>query len=110
MPTVQRKKPQQYTKTPDPFYHSKEWKSARRSHLMQNPLCFYSQLNGVIDAATLVDHFRPRRLFPELSLDPSNFRSSNDEMHNKKRVWERGIATREQFEKEIGNFIESLKA
>lgn len=108
MPTVQRKPPSQYTKQTDPFYLSKEWRSARHAHLVENPLCFYCQLTHIITVATLVDHFKPKRLFPELALVREFFRSSCDHHHNLKRVFERKIATREQFEREIGTFIKSI--
>lgn len=108
MPTVQRKKPQQYTKEPDKFYHSSVWRSLRHMHLSVNPVCFYSKLKGIIAAANTVDHYRPRRVFPELSTDPENLRSSTKEMHDKKRQWESTIATREQFEAQIDSFIKSI--
>lgn len=76
---------------------------------MEEPLCFYCQVRNRITAASIGDHFKPRRVYPELSLVRSNIKPCCNECHNKKRNWESGIATREQFEKEIGNFIESLK-
>lgn len=108
MPTVQRKKPQQYTKESDPFYHSTAWRSMRRIVLTEEPLCYYCHMTGYVRPAHLVDHFRPRRLFPELSFVRINLRPSCNRCHNKKRVWERSIATREQFEREIGSCIEKL--
>jgi 5-methylcytosine-specific restriction endonuclease McrA len=109
MPTVQRKKPQQYTKVTDDFYFSSPWRSLRRITLTEEPLCYYCQMKGIITAATIADHFKPRRIFPELQLVRVNIKPSCDPCHNIKRVFERGIATREQFEKEIGTFIQSIK-
>jgi 5-methylcytosine-specific restriction endonuclease McrA len=75
----------------------------------EEPLCVYCKIKNRVTAAALTDHFKPRRVFPELQLVRSNMRPSCHECHNKKRNWESGIATREQFEKEIDNFIQSLK-
>jgi 5-methylcytosine-specific restriction endonuclease McrA len=109
MPTVQRKKPQQYTKKTDDFYFTREWRDLRFSVLSEDPLCYYCKLINHVRAATIGDHFRPRRVFPELSLHKANIKPSCDPCHNIKRKWESKIATREQFEREISNFIESLK-
>lgn len=108
MPTVQRKKPQQYTKTTDEFYASMEWRNLRRIILTEDPLCYYCSLSRIVTAATILDHFKPRRIFPELSLVRANLKPCCDPHHNLKRVWERTIATKEQFEKEIANFIQSI--
>jgi 5-methylcytosine-specific restriction protein A len=108
MPTVQRKKPQQYIKKTDDFYFTREWRSLRKLTLTEEPICYYCQLKNIITAATIGDHYKPRRIFPELSLHRPNIRPSCDPCHNIKRNWESRIDTREQFEREIDNFINSI--
>jgi len=54
------------------FYRSREWRELRLSVLATSrccKLCGASPLNGV---RLHVDHIKPRSLYPELSLDPSN--------------------------------------
>jgi len=54
------------------FYRTREWKELRLSVLAIHrccKLCGASPLNGV---RLHVDHIKPRSLFPELSLEPSN--------------------------------------
>ena len=108
MPTVQRKKPQQLSKKTDEFYFTRAWRDLRFSVLSEEPLCYYCQLKGHIRAANIGDHYRPRRIFPELSLVQSNIKPACSTCHDIKRQWESKIATREQFESQIGNFILSI--
>lgn len=108
MPFVQRKPPQQYTKQRDTFYDSPVWRSERKEQLTHHPLCFYCQLKGIVTAANTNDHFKPKRIYPELSLDRNNYRSSCKPCHDSKRQWESTIATREQFEANIESFIKSI--
>jgi 5-methylcytosine-specific restriction endonuclease McrA len=108
MPTVQRKKPQQLTKKTDDFYFTREWRSLRFSVLSEDPTCYYCKLKGIVTPATIGDHYRPKRVFPELSLHKTNIKPSCDPCHNIKRNWESKIATREQFEREIELFIKSI--
>jgi 5-methylcytosine-specific restriction protein A len=35
------------------------WDRAAKAHLRNEPLCRYCELNGLVEAATLVDHFWP---------------------------------------------------
>ena len=42
------------------LYGSK-WTKARRQYLMQHPLCVECQRDGVVEAATVVDHIEPHR-------------------------------------------------
>jgi 5-methylcytosine-specific restriction endonuclease McrA len=109
MPTVQRKPPSQNVKKTDPFYLSVPWRNLTLLVRNEEPLCAYCKLKGRITASELTDHFKPRRLFPELQLVRSNMKGCCHECHNLKRAWEKGIFTRDQFELEILNFIQSLK-
>lgn len=102
-----RKAETQSEKKTDPFYLSKLWRGTREVHLAHNPLCFYCELSGRkhIPRISYVDHYRPRRLFPELELDGNNLRTSCQETHDIKRQWEKGIGSREQFERLIPELI-----
>ncbi len=37
------------------------WRHARRAYLVDHPLCEYCDLDGVVTAASLVDHLYPHR-------------------------------------------------
>jgi 5-methylcytosine-specific restriction endonuclease McrA len=76
--------------------------------LTEEPLCYYCSLKNIVTAANIGDHFRPKRIFPELSLHRPNIKPCCNECHNKKRNWESKIATREQFERNIDSFIKSI--
>lgn len=91
----------QAEKKTDPFYLSSLWRKSRAYHLSINPICYYCALGGHkhIPEPSIVDHYRPRRLYPELELSPENFRTSCSQAHDKKRQWEKSITTKEQFER-----------
>lgn len=108
MPFVQRKKPTQFTQQSSDFYHTMEWRNFSILVRQEDPLCYYCQMRGIIRAATLADHVKPRRLFPALQLVRSNVKPCCDPCHNLKRSWERTIATQEQFEKEFPVFIQLI--
>ena len=109
MPTVQRlpRKDSSARSKGDNYYQSNRWKSLRTLFfsIPENVLCFYCNLSGIIRVATTGDHFRPRRLFPELQDDITNLRGACDHCDAKKRAWEKTIATKEQFEQKIEQFI-----
>ena len=98
----------QSEKKTDPFYHSPPWRKLRAYHLSLNPMCWYCLLFGRrhIPPVSYVDHFRPRKLYPELSLDQENLRTACEWAHNFKRAWERLITTKEQFESKINELLE----
>lgn len=102
-----RKAETQSEKRTDKFYLSTIWRKARAYHLALNPICYYCSLSGRkhIPTVAIVDHFRPRKLFPELELDGDNLRTSCDHSHNVKRNWEKGIGSKEQFERDIEALI-----
>src|SRR5688500_5583512 len=86
----------QSEKKTDKFYLSTPWRKTREHHLALNPICFYCELSGRkhIPRVAYVDHFRPRRLFPELEWEPTNLRTSCSETHNAKRQWESKITNK----------------
>lgn len=115
MPSVQkinrpwiRKAESQSEKATDKFYHSTIWRKTRSYHLSLNPLCFYCLLSGMRHFGNICDHYRPRKLYPELALDGDNFRTCCDHTHNIKRAFEKGIGSREQFEREIPELMSNF--
>jgi 5-methylcytosine-specific restriction endonuclease McrA len=100
---------QQSEKKTDPFYHSPSWRKLRALILSIDPLCYYCTLKGIIRLATIGDHFRPRKLYPELALVQENIKPCCDHCHNVKRAFEKTIGSVALFEERIGNFIKSLK-
>jgi 5-methylcytosine-specific restriction endonuclease McrA len=99
----------QSEKKTDPFYTSSVWRKLRAFVLNEDPLCYYCKLSNVKRLATVGDHFRPRKLFPELQLIHSNIKGSCDYHHNLKRQWESKIGSKEQFERDIEAFLNKLK-
>jgi 5-methylcytosine-specific restriction endonuclease McrA len=43
--------------------YDSRWRKAAKSYLRQNPLCAYCALDGLVAAASLVDHLYPHRRF-----------------------------------------------
>lgn len=76
-------------KESDPFYHTKEWKAARRARLERDHgMCVEClaafEAGGVRPRmATLVHHVIPRKERPDLALDIDNLRSLCDVCHNR---------------------------
>jgi 5-methylcytosine-specific restriction endonuclease McrA len=101
-----KKATNQSEKKTDKFYHSSPWRKSTKYHRAKNPLCYYCELSGTTRIGTLTDHFRPRKIFPDLALEPTNFRTSCDPCHNVKRQWEKDITTAEQFETRIKELLE----
>ncbi len=82
----------------DNFYSNQPWRKLRFRKLIDSPLCEISNKKGIIKEATMVDHIRPRRLFPELELDYNNLQSLSHNEHQVKRAKEKNIKTRHEFE------------
>lgn len=66
------------------FYRKKAWRTLRRSKLFENPLCEECEKKGIVTSADVVDHEKPRRLYPELELEWSNLQSLCHPCHNSK--------------------------
>jgi 5-methylcytosine-specific restriction protein A len=58
----------------DPFYDSPAWRRLRKQVLKEQPLCDECQAMDIIEAATVVDHTKPKKQYPELALERSNLR------------------------------------
>lgn len=104
-----RKAESQSEKATDKFYLSTPWRKLRAYVLAEDPLCYYCQHAGLRRLATIGDHFRPRRLFPELELVRENIKGSCDHHHNQKRQWESKIGSREQFDRTIHELLTKFK-
>ncbi|QDD91927.1 HNH endonuclease [Pseudomonas oryzihabitans] len=52
-----------------------KWQKARERHLAGHPLCVYCQRQGLVTAATVVDHVVPHRGDMALFWDSSNWQS-----------------------------------
>jgi 5-methylcytosine-specific restriction endonuclease McrA len=95
----------QSEKKTDPFYLSTPWRKLRKYVLQLNPLCFYCKLKGITTLAVIGDHFRPRKLYPEQSLEQDNIKGCCEQCHNIKRAFERTIYTKEQFERKVNDLL-----
>jgi 5-methylcytosine-specific restriction endonuclease McrA len=113
MPTITKIERPWIKKNPpakkDPFYMSRPWKELRLSVLAEDPLCYYCKMSGVTRLGNIADHFRPKKLFPELSLTRENIKGCCDYHHYIKTVFERGLGGREAFEANIEGFLQRLK-
>lgn len=72
------KRPSDRTKKVDPFYLSAEWRKTRKRVLRRDVMCVECSER----LSSHCDHIKPRRLFPELSLDESNLRGLCESCHN----------------------------
>lgn len=65
------------------FYDSKEWRLFRREYILNN--CDCVMCNGL---ATVADHIKPRRYYPELAFTPSNIQALCAKCHTAKTARE----------------------
>lgn len=65
------------------FYQSKQWKQARRQHLLVHPLCEQCLRERRTVPATIVHHKIELKQNFSLALEPSNLESICQEHHNK---------------------------
>lgn len=104
MPTVNKiKRPWQIKtkqKEHDKFYDSQAWRKLRALVLNLRPLCFYCYEHERYTPATIGDHYRPKRLYPDLALVIENIKPCCSQCHQSKRAWERTIHSVNQFESE----------
>lgn len=57
------------------------WERARKMHLAEHPLCVDCEAAKKIRIASVVHHIKPVDDYPELRLDPTNFRSLCRDCH-----------------------------
>lgn len=87
--------------THDNFYSSTAWRKVRDIKLRQNPLCEECKEKGIIKEAHSVDHNRPRKWWPELSLVIDNLKSLCQSHHAKKSAREQRISSKEEYEQKF---------
>ena len=113
MPSVTRIERPWIKKTPpakkDPFYMSRPWKQLRLEVLVDDPLCWYCSQAGLRRVAKIGDHYKPKKLFPELALSRENIKGACEFCHYCKTKFEHGISSRESFEANIDKFLNRLK-
>jgi 5-methylcytosine-specific restriction protein A len=67
-----------------------DWRALSKRFRAANPICYYCWTNeGIVKAATEVDHYIPIVDAPDLRLEWSNLRSSCHECHSRKTATER---------------------
>lgn len=59
-----------------------KWQKARETFLRNNPLCVHCTADGIITAATVVDHIIPHRGDKSLFWDRSNWQGLCTRCHN----------------------------
>jgi len=89
----------------DPFIHSRLWRKVRNKKIQQEPLCEVCKKEGNTVEASVVDHHRPRRLWPDLSLTMTNLVSMCGLHHRKKSLIERDCQTRRVWELTIQTHV-----
>ena len=100
-PWVSRPAPNR-DKGTDPFYFTRMWRAIRRATLRDEPACRVCRIyDKVPKVATVLDHFRPRRLWPELELAGSNLMPICDHHHAIKSGLETRASTREEWEEKV---------
>jgi 5-methylcytosine-specific restriction protein A len=88
--------------THDNFYNSVSWRETRKTKLHKDPLCEDCKEKGIIKEAHSVDHIKPRKWWPELSLVIDNLRSLCKSHHAKKSAKEQRITSKEDYELKFG--------
>lgn len=67
-----------------------KWRKSRSDYLLRNPLCHDCLNNGLITAASVVDHIKPHRGNQHLFWDVTNWQPLCEACHNKKTSREDG--------------------
>jgi 5-methylcytosine-specific restriction protein A len=71
------------------------WQATRLGYLQRHPLCCCCKANGLVRAATVLDHIQPHRGDMGLFWDPTNWQGLDADCHNRiKKLfedrWDRG--------------------
>ncbi len=67
-----------------------QWSKARKRYLAANPICVECERQGILTAATEVDHIEPHKGDYDLFWDESNFQSLCKHCHSSKTAREDG--------------------
>lgn len=70
--------------------YGSRWQKARVTYLRGNPLCVHCQKEGVVSAATVVDHIIPHKGSQKLFWDKGNWQALCTRHHNIKTASEDG--------------------
>ena len=65
------------------FYNSKRWRSLRNYFIQMHPLCIQCKREGIINAASVVDHVKPITMGGS-PVDVKNLQSLCEYHHNQK--------------------------
>ena len=71
------------------FYRRATWRKFRLAFLWQNPLCVVCFEKGQLVPAEHVDHVIPRKVRPDLELDPENCQALCASCHSRKTLRQR---------------------
>jgi 5-methylcytosine-specific restriction protein A len=66
------------------LYNRARWRKIRQGQLLAEPLCEECQRNGIIRAATIVDHIEPHRMDLAKFYDERNLQSLCKSCHDSK--------------------------
>lgn len=83
-PWLPERKAQEGRKLQDGFYHTPAWRRLRNAFIKAYPLCAACEERGILKEGKVVDHTKPRRLYPALELDWNNLQTLCDSCHNSK--------------------------
>ncbi|HYG02120.1 MAG TPA: HNH endonuclease [Chryseosolibacter sp.] len=86
---------QSFKKVHDPFYDTPAWRTLSRAHRTANPMCEYCIEKGYYVNGYATDHNLPRKIYPELSLTPTNMATICPGCDGKKRNIEAKTQDRE---------------
>lgn len=70
--------------------YNNRWRKARETYLKRNPLCRHCEDEGIVKAATVVDHIVPHRGDQKLFWDRDNWQPLCKQHHDRKTVREDG--------------------
>jgi RecJ-like exonuclease len=127
MPSISKSKPRPWIKRVEPyeyshkgnggsneldlqFYNSKSWRTLSAQYRKENPVCEVCERKGIIRQATVCDHIKPSRLYPELREDWSNLQALCDSCHQKKSRIERDMKERKDYYRHRGRGVELFEA
>ena len=83
----------EYNRTSRAFiylYNTSRWKILRKQFLREHPLCEECKKNGVVKAATIVDHIKAHKGDEKLFWDQNNWQALCKHHHDQKTVKEDG--------------------
>lgn len=90
--------------------YTSAWVKARRYYLQAHPLCVYCQREGIIQAATVVDHIKPHRLKDAIdSGNVTSIKMAQELFWDSKHNWQSLCATHHNRTKQAEEFAARRK-